>query len=775
MVRKQWNGYFVIVWPLVLLLILQAAYLIFEVAFNASLLNVASGAAGNADSISELETYGRLLSGIGLGLLIFARVASRPFFSQFREVYVALCLAFSALLIFPASIYSMWHLQSYLIDEVIVANADDEDRFAASYVKYVTPAMRQGLLSIEGVPDDPELIDRPETKTLITLLLPTLMHNDRLIAQLVHEAPDLVKFLSHRAALNNLNQQYLNYRSAVSEAEDLHDAYRSMVVKANDEIEYELSKARTGEGGLQDAIEVMEEFYSHYHYFNYEVFQKLGSNVQTNMNGKYRGCKNAANRLTGGIFQMAGSCYLTRKNAYRDFDSQFIYLYGFRPTFDIFCPDWKERSTCISDDETFKAGKIAYNHMPTTHQAKFRNWAKKRVGPKLQGIPLGLSVSEFFSHWRVQKKLAKALPVGQKSIAHTPHLKDSDFGVVISPNQKVSLNPQGYLHKAVYYKANKEVSSAIARELSSRFKDSASAARGNRMKEDPSVVSSVGVTEEEFYQLPFVRKLFEEKGVALSEGEALPEGRLSKQVFFDRHLLPRSLEQVDGVIQDMPETKFAAGQMTEITDQAIRAIYVPAIALGFSLFFSLTNLVSLIYRAGSIVLVIFPYPAERIGLWMSRITKAAGLALILALPVLITPNTLSQTQILKVAAEESDLVWAKWPLHWVLTVQPLIYPAGNTILGVSEWLYWYSYHDDQASLTSTKAGVEVQSAQIHSPLSVKQLQSSLKKQGHYSGEVDGIIGPKTTNAIKNYQISHGLPVTGYQDSDTIRSLMEGGN
>jgi peptidoglycan hydrolase-like protein with peptidoglycan-binding domain len=50
------------------------------------------------------------------------------------------------------------------------------------------------------------------------------------------------------------------------------------------------------------------------------------------------------------------------------------------------------------------------------------------------------------------------------------------------------------------------------------------------------------------------------------------------------------------------------------------------------------------------------------------------------------------------------------------------------------------------------------------------LQKSLKKAGYYDGEVDGVYGPKTVDAVETLQKSHGLPVTGTVDKATAEAL-----
>jgi len=53
---------------------------------------------------------------------------------------------------------------------------------------------------------------------------------------------------------------------------------------------------------------------------------------------------------------------------------------------------------------------------------------------------------------------------------------------------------------------------------------------------------------------------------------------------------------------------------------------------------------------------------------------------------------------------------------------------------------------------------------------VRELQKILNDKGYEAGTVDGIIGPKTTNAISDFQKSEGLASTGKADEETLRAL-----
>ncbi len=61
-------------------------------------------------------------------------------------------------------------------------------------------------------------------------------------------------------------------------------------------------------------------------------------------------------------------------------------------------------------------------------------------------------------------------------------------------------------------------------------------------------------------------------------------------------------------------------------------------------------------------------------------------------------------------------------------------------------------------------------AQSLSSDQIREMQQALKDKGHDVGAVDGKWGPKTQNALKEYQQAQGMTASGEPDSQTLSSL-----
>lgn len=62
------------------------------------------------------------------------------------------------------------------------------------------------------------------------------------------------------------------------------------------------------------------------------------------------------------------------------------------------------------------------------------------------------------------------------------------------------------------------------------------------------------------------------------------------------------------------------------------------------------------------------------------------------------------------------------------------------------------------------------SAHAQSSTAVREAQQALKDKGFDAGPIDGVMGPKTSAALKEFQESQGLKTTGQLDAQTLSAL-----
>jgi hypothetical protein len=97
-----------------------------------------------------------------------------------------------------------------------------------------------------------------------------------------------------------------------------------------------------------------------------------------------------------------------------------------------------------------------------------------------------------------------------------------------------------------------------------------------------------------------------------------------------------------------------------------------------------------------------------------------------------------------------------------------IFTAGQALgVGQTQWGSEGTQMEKQHGVVSESermAALELDREQV------RELQKILNDKGYEAGPVDGIIGPRTTNAITEFQKSEGLASTGSADEETLRAL-----
>jgi len=64
-------------------------------------------------------------------------------------------------------------------------------------------------------------------------------------------------------------------------------------------------------------------------------------------------------------------------------------------------------------------------------------------------------------------------------------------------------------------------------------------------------------------------------------------------------------------------------------------------------------------------------------------------------------------------------------------------------------------------------------AAAHGDWRIGQAQERLKAAGFSPGSIDGVLGPRTRESLRRYQVSQGLPTTGILDETTRQALLAG--
>lgn len=131
-------------------------YILFELAFNARLLDAAGGAASQVE-LDRIELFGRTVSGVGLGLscwTLFFRQATHRIAALVGACLIGIPIAFAA--------------QNALVTH-LVQGASTEQRTLAPLLTVAVQSLRTSRAELEGFPFSGKQLNTPEGKTFLAV------------------------------------------------------------------------------------------------------------------------------------------------------------------------------------------------------------------------------------------------------------------------------------------------------------------------------------------------------------------------------------------------------------------------------------------------------------------------------------------------------------------------------------------------------------------------------------------------------------------------------
>ncbi len=144
--------------------LIPAIYLIVELSFNHQLIEVSAETVGD-DVLTGLEFWGRVISGVGLGLAIY----KLPYFQRIKRLSrLLLCLTLGVL--------TMWNVQKELTDYLVESASVEDKRAAIGLSALALPAAEGKLTTFAGDRLLLEDIDSFQEKATMALFPAAALH-----------------------------------------------------------------------------------------------------------------------------------------------------------------------------------------------------------------------------------------------------------------------------------------------------------------------------------------------------------------------------------------------------------------------------------------------------------------------------------------------------------------------------------------------------------------------------------------------------------------------
>lgn len=201
------------------LLVLSVIYLLFEMIFNASLVQVAGSGHSTEDELTRTELLGRSLSGIGVSLLFAGWALRGPLLSSRARRWTTAGLIF--LITWPLVFFG----QRVLIDQYLIEPSSAEQRQRAYYAQLVRQGLATNSIEVEGIAHNPDEAYSGESLTFIALFGALLYADGDLIGKVETHTQAMVRKMVTDAAYRDFPDHYERYQTFRVKLQDDYRRY----------------------------------------------------------------------------------------------------------------------------------------------------------------------------------------------------------------------------------------------------------------------------------------------------------------------------------------------------------------------------------------------------------------------------------------------------------------------------------------------------------------------------------------------------------------------
>lgn len=203
---------------LAVLFVLNLIYLVYELAFNSRLVDAAVENLADVQ-VRALELEGRILSGLGLSLLLI-RIIQVKGKSALRVMgYVALAIGVG----FPA----MFIGQRVLVD-TLVERTTAEQRMDAQYLLLLKRGLSTNALQLDGIEFDDDDLDSAHTRSFLSVLGMMTFVSPAFVESLKNDSDRIIEQMAAQHAADDLPEAYDDYRNLQRSIEGVWSEYTDL-------------------------------------------------------------------------------------------------------------------------------------------------------------------------------------------------------------------------------------------------------------------------------------------------------------------------------------------------------------------------------------------------------------------------------------------------------------------------------------------------------------------------------------------------------------------
>lgn len=627
------------------LIALSLVYLVFELAFNARLLEVTGTLSSIAD-VHHIEIEGRMISAAGLTLIALSWIVHRM--ARGKSLGAALMMITAVSLI---SAPAMFFGEKKLVDS-LARMADAQVRQHAMDLIILKKGLAEGAATIRGVPYR-STRPTPVDKTFLALSGVMVFGNPPFINQVVHHRRQILENTAQAMAIRSTATYYRRYLGA---ARKVHRDYDRYYAASRQVLEAEANApAMAQEAWLKANTRMLSA---------YRQYQASWATVN-------RGLPSEARRITPKLrefFDYRNSCFTS--GCRTEVDATYrkeagAALHTAAPPWTYWCDSVYRKAHRIKIASGYINGKYTPTYLSWGKQVKTDRYVcpttpqsvLKRLGPlaarvfqRKAGIAPGLSLAQFMASGIVRRRFIRQARA---------------MGVALPDEWQVN-DEQTFFDLA---------GAAIRAQTLARYRRSITAAAG--------VYLPPGLTRAQFDALPVVQHQATRQ-ISWCRAGAV-SFHMSEARFQSEALLPRARLLGEQALQRVRTQGSALGEgqrYAKAGRRYMKDVLVPPIALCLSLFFGLLNA----FNAGGKIL----FGVTGLHAYKKLRTAFTGLSisLVLAGPFVFANRIDNSAAYHRLFAEmRKDSGVFAWPVAWAMHAEPIIYPAGANLARAMRWAY----------------------------------------------------------------------------------------
>lgn len=193
---------------LVVIFVLELVYVLAEFAFNAALLNTASGQVRNSNAIHQVELAGRILSGIGLSLLMYWAYFRKRIIEETVATGLK-TLGLSLIICVPL----MYFGQKIIVEKLIVNGTSGFQRQYAESLILLKNGLQTGAVTMKNVPLSDDGISEPGDMAFLSVMGAILIGIPDYANVILKNEKSMVERVNWIASKDTADQAYPTYQA----------------------------------------------------------------------------------------------------------------------------------------------------------------------------------------------------------------------------------------------------------------------------------------------------------------------------------------------------------------------------------------------------------------------------------------------------------------------------------------------------------------------------------------------------------------------------------